>query len=194
MQWQLGRSLFGMPVRGSESSPFRMVGTWVAALHHTNGGVVDAVVPCGSEAQLEPTIWRLSSPIKHQLRLVRTFELSWLRNQTGSRAGAHCYEGLAGASRGEKGTPSGCSAPARKVVGLTLSQLDLNAAASQQMFWTEQERRLTSRHSFFDANPLASSGPVSVANPSDGHRNCQTVEKHCSMPCQTRHPSHRSSR
>ena len=52
-------------------------------------------------------------------------------------------------------TPSGCSAPGRKVVGLTLSQLDLNAAASQRNFGTLQEVRLTSRHSFFDANPLS---------------------------------------
>ena len=71
-------------------------------------------------------------------------------------------------------TPSECSAPARKVVGLTLSQLDMNAAASQKMYRTVQERRLTSLHSFRDANSLALSESVSVANPLDGHRNCQT--------------------
>ena len=42
------------------------------------------------------------------------------------------------------------------------------------MFWTEQERRLTSPHSFLDANPLARSDSVSVANPLDGSRNCLT--------------------
>ena len=46
---------------GSESSPFRMVGTWVAALQHTNGGVVDAVVPCGSEATLSQRGWNNNS-------------------------------------------------------------------------------------------------------------------------------------
>ena len=51
-------------------------------------------------------------------------------------------------------TPSQCSAPAPKVVGLTLSQLDMNAAASQKMYRTEQERRLTSLHSFRDSNPF----------------------------------------
>ena len=55
---------------------------------------------------------------------------------------------------GEKVTPSECSAPAPKVVGLTLSQLDMNAAASQKMYRTVQERRLTSLHSFRDANPF----------------------------------------
>ena len=47
LQWQLGRSLFGMPARGPSRPLFRMVGSWVAALQLTNGGVVDAVVPCG---------------------------------------------------------------------------------------------------------------------------------------------------
>ena len=51
-------------------------------------------------------------------------------------------------------TPSECSAPAPKVVGLTLSQLDMNAAASQKMYRTVQERGLTSRHSYRDANPF----------------------------------------
>ena len=37
-----------------------------------------------------------------------------------------------------------------------------------------QERRLTSPHSFLDANPLALPESVSVANPLDGHRNCLT--------------------
>ena len=55
---------------------------------------------------------------------------------------------------GVKVTPSESSAPAPKVVGLTLSQLDMNAAASQKMFRTVQERRLTSLHSFRDANPF----------------------------------------
>ena len=47
LQWQLGRSLFGMPARGPSRLLFRMVGSWVAALQLTNGGVVHAVVPCG---------------------------------------------------------------------------------------------------------------------------------------------------
>ena len=47
MQWQLGRSLFGMPARGPSRPLFRLVGSWVAALQLTNGGVVYAVVPCG---------------------------------------------------------------------------------------------------------------------------------------------------
>ena len=68
----------------------------------------------------------------------------------------------------------------KKMVGLTLSQLDMNAAASQRNFGTVQVCRLTSPHSFLNANPLALSGSVSVANPSDGHRNCQTVEEHYS--------------
>ena len=38
-----------------------MVGTWVAALQHTNGGVVDAVVPCGSEATLSQRGWNNNS-------------------------------------------------------------------------------------------------------------------------------------
>ena len=48
----------------------------------------------------EKTLRDKQKTIKHQLRLVKKFWLSWLRNQTSSRAGAHCYEGLAGASRG----------------------------------------------------------------------------------------------
>ena len=64
-----------------------------------------------------------------------------------------------------------CSAPARKVVGLTLSQLDMNAAASQKMYRTVQELRLTSLNSFRDANSLTLSESASAANPMDGHRN-----------------------
>ena len=45
---------------------------------------------------------------------------------------------------------------------------------SKKVFWTKRERRLTSRHSFLDANLLARSESVSVANPLDGHRNCLT--------------------
>ena len=74
---------------------------------------------------------RRSGTVTRWLKLVKKFWLSWLRKQTSSRAGAHCYEGLVGASRGVQVTPSGCSAPAQKMVGLTLSQLDMNAAASQ---------------------------------------------------------------
>ena len=40
-------SLHGMPARGPTRSLSRMVGCWVAALQLTNGGVVNAVVPCG---------------------------------------------------------------------------------------------------------------------------------------------------
>ena len=36
-----------MPARGPSRPLPRMVGPWVAALQLTNGGVVDAVLPCG---------------------------------------------------------------------------------------------------------------------------------------------------
>ena len=49
-------------------------------------------------------------------------------------------------------------------------------------------RRLTSRHSFLDANPLARSEPVSVANSLDGHRNCllEPAKKRSSDHCHFR--------
>ena len=37
----------GMPAPGPSRPLPRVVGSWVAALQLTNGGVVDAVVPCG---------------------------------------------------------------------------------------------------------------------------------------------------
>ena len=42
-----------------------------------------------------------------------------------------------------------------------------------------EERRLTSLHSFLEANSLALSESVSVANPLDGHRNCLTRASNC---------------
>ena len=41
------RTQLGMPARGPSRPHPRTVGSWVAALQHTNGGVVDADVPCG---------------------------------------------------------------------------------------------------------------------------------------------------
>ena len=66
---------------------------------------------------------------------------------------AQC-QGLAGAFVWGIGDPFGMFCTGSKVVGLTLSQLDMNAAASQKMYRTVQERRLTSLHSFRDANPF----------------------------------------
>ena len=52
-------------------------------------------------------------------------------------------------------TPSGRNAPAQNTIGLTPSQLDMEWQPHlKQMFWTVQERRLTSLHSFLDANPF----------------------------------------
>ena len=62
-----------------------------------------------------------------------------------------------------------------ELVGLTLSQLDIEWLPHlNESSGPMQERRLTSRHSFLDANPLALPESVSVANPLDGHRNCLT--------------------
>ena len=102
---------------------------------------------------------RRSGTVTSPLKLVKKIWLNWPRNQISSRAGAHGYGGLAGASRGVSVTPSGCSALARNVIGLTLSQFDLNAAASQRNFGTLQDVRLTSRHSFFDATPSSMPTP-----------------------------------
>ena len=60
---------------GSESSPFRMVGTWVAALQHSNGGVVDAVVPCGSDATLSQRGWTTTRP-NHLVAVLTDFKRS----------------------------------------------------------------------------------------------------------------------
>ena len=62
----------------------------------------------------------------------------------------------------------------RVTIGLAPSQLDREWQLISKEFWTMQERRLTSPHSFVDANSLAPSVSVSAANPLDGHRNCQT--------------------
>ena len=39
-----------------------VVGSWVAAIQHTNGGVVDAVAPCGSDATLSQRGWTTTRP------------------------------------------------------------------------------------------------------------------------------------
>ena len=45
-----------MPARGPSRPLSRMVSSWVAALQLTNGGVVDAVVPCGPRGN-SSTAW-----------------------------------------------------------------------------------------------------------------------------------------
>ena len=53
----------------------------------------------------------------------------------------------------------------------------------QQMFWTEQERRLTGRHSFLDANPSRSGPRVgALEKGNETTRNPQASEKHQQPP------------
>ena len=57
------------------------------------------------------------------------------------------------------------------------------AAPSQQKFWTEQERRLTSRHSFLDANPHHSGPRVgALGKGNETTRNLQASEKNKQPP------------
>ena len=51
LRWQLRRSLFGMPA-GSESSPFRMVGSWVAALQTQTVALFTQSYPADFEVTL----------------------------------------------------------------------------------------------------------------------------------------------